>query len=110
MTFRIAQISDTHLSEDKPFFVDSFRRLGAALRADRPDLVLNSGDISLDGSAQEGDLAKLPENGWSLYGLSRALALQGKRDEAAEVRARFEAVWKDADVKITSSCFCQPGK
>jgi 3',5'-cyclic AMP phosphodiesterase CpdA len=57
MTFRIAQISDTHLSDEKPFFVDSFRRVGEALRADRPDLVLNSGDISLDGSSKEGDLA-----------------------------------------------------
>ena len=45
MTFRIAQISDTHLSDKKPFFVDNFVRIGEALRADRPDLVLNSGDI-----------------------------------------------------------------
>jgi 3',5'-cyclic AMP phosphodiesterase CpdA len=57
MTFRIAQISDTHLSDEKPFFVDGFARIGEALRADRPDLVLNSGDISLDGAAREGDLA-----------------------------------------------------
>jgi 3',5'-cyclic AMP phosphodiesterase CpdA len=57
MTFRIAQISDTHLSGDKPFFVDNFVRIGEALRADRPDLVLNSGDISLDGASNEGDLA-----------------------------------------------------
>ncbi len=57
MTFRIAQISDTHLSDEKPFFVDNFLRIGEALRADRPDLVLNSGDISLDGASNEGDLA-----------------------------------------------------
>ena len=57
MVFRIAQISDTHLSEEKPFFIENFRRIGAALRADRPDLVLNSGDISLDGAAGEADLA-----------------------------------------------------
>ena len=56
------------------------------------------------------DLARLPENGWSLFGLSRALTIQGKRDEAAQMAARFKAVWKDADVTITSSCFCQPGK
>lgn len=56
MTFRIAQISDTHLSNDKPFFVDNFMRIGDALRADRPDLVVNSGDISLDGASHEGDL------------------------------------------------------
>jgi 3',5'-cyclic-AMP phosphodiesterase len=57
MTFRIAQISDSHLSDEKPFFVDNFVRIGEALRADRPDLVLNSGDISLDGASTESDLA-----------------------------------------------------
>jgi 3',5'-cyclic AMP phosphodiesterase CpdA len=57
MTFRIAQISDTHLSGEKPFFVDSFARVGEALRAAHPELVLNSGDISLDGASSEGDLA-----------------------------------------------------
>jgi 3',5'-cyclic AMP phosphodiesterase CpdA len=57
MTFRIAQISDTHLSEAKPFFVDNFLRIGAALRESRPDLVLNSGDITLDGADEEADLA-----------------------------------------------------
>jgi 3',5'-cyclic-AMP phosphodiesterase len=57
MTFRIAQISDSHLSDEKPFFVDNFVRIGAALWADRPDLVLNSGDISLDGASRESDLA-----------------------------------------------------
>jgi Icc protein len=57
VTFRIAQISDSHLSDEKPFFVDNFVRIGEALRADRPDLVLNSGDISLDGASTESDLA-----------------------------------------------------
>jgi 3',5'-cyclic AMP phosphodiesterase CpdA len=57
MTFRIAQISDTHLSETKPYFVDNFVRIGEALRASKPDLVVNTGDISLDGASHEGDLA-----------------------------------------------------
>jgi len=57
MTFRIAQISDTHLSDAKPFFVDNFIRIGEALRESRPDLVVNSGDISLDGADEESDLA-----------------------------------------------------
>jgi len=57
MTFRIAQISDTHLSETKPFFVDNFVRIGEALRASKPDLVMNTGDVTLDGAAHEGDLA-----------------------------------------------------
>jgi tetratricopeptide (TPR) repeat protein len=55
------------------------------------------------------DLRRLPGNGWSLYGLARALRAQGKTAEAAEVESRFAAAWAKADVTITSSCLCQPG-
>jgi Flp pilus assembly protein TadD len=55
------------------------------------------------------DLARLPENGWSLYGLTRSLKLQHKTDEAVAVEARFQKVWSKATVNITSSCLCQPG-
>ena len=55
------------------------------------------------------DLAHLPENGWSLYGLARCLQLQGKRNEASAVQTRFQKVWANADMQITSSCLCQPG-
>jgi len=55
------------------------------------------------------DLARLPENGWSLFGLARSLELQHKSDEAAAVEARFQKIWSGADVQITSSCLCQPG-
>jgi 3',5'-cyclic AMP phosphodiesterase CpdA len=57
LTFRLAQISDTHLSAEKPFFVGNFERIGEALRAVRPDLVLNSGDVSLSGKSKESDLS-----------------------------------------------------
>jgi tetratricopeptide (TPR) repeat protein len=55
------------------------------------------------------DLAKLPDNVWSLYGLTRALREQKKDSEAAEVEVRFQKAARDADVAITTSCFCQPG-
>jgi tetratricopeptide (TPR) repeat protein len=55
------------------------------------------------------DLARLPGNGWSLYGLGRALRLQGKDAEAAQVEARFAEAWAGADTTLRSSCFCQPG-
>src|SRR5246127_2112444 len=55
------------------------------------------------------DLARLPENGWSLFGLARSLELQHKSDEAAPVEARFRKLWSNANVQITSSCLCQPG-
>ncbi len=55
------------------------------------------------------DLARLPENGWSLFGLAESLRLQRKQTEAAAVDARFRKVWANADVQIHSSCLCQPG-
>ena len=55
------------------------------------------------------DLAHLPENGWSLFGLARCLQLEGKRNEASAVQTRFQKVWANADMRITSSCLCQPG-
>jgi tetratricopeptide (TPR) repeat protein len=55
------------------------------------------------------DLKRLPENGWSLFGLSQALAAQQKNGAELEAtRARFNKVWAKADVKITSSCLCRP--
>jgi tetratricopeptide (TPR) repeat protein len=55
------------------------------------------------------DLKRLPENGWSLFGLSQALAAQQKDGlELEATRARFQKVWAKADVKITSSCLCRP--
>ncbi len=58
MTFRIAQISDTHLSAGKPFFVPNFTRIAEGAAADAPDLLVNTGDISLDGVTCEADLAE----------------------------------------------------
>src|SRR5262249_19983330 len=51
------------------------------------------------------DLARNPNNGWSLYGLAQALHTQGKGDEAFKGDAQFEAAWKRADVKLTASRF-----
>ncbi len=53
------------------------------------------------------DLKRLPENGWSLYGLTESLRAQ-KKPEAVAVRARFRKAWAKADLKINSSCLCRP--
>lgn len=58
-------------------------------------------------SAYRQDLARFPENGWSLFGLARALEGQGRSDEARDIRRRFERAWSRADVALESSCFCQ---
>jgi len=56
------------------------------------------------------DLKRYPENGWSLRGLAQALEAQGKRQEAAEVKARLAKAWARADVVVDSSCLCiRPG-
>jgi tetratricopeptide (TPR) repeat protein len=51
------------------------------------------------------DLRINRENGWSLFGLAQALTAQGRTAEAAEVRARFERAWQNADVTLTASRF-----
>jgi tetratricopeptide (TPR) repeat protein len=55
------------------------------------------------------DLARLPSNGWSLFGLSEALMRQHKNGEVTALRSLFKQVWQKADITITSSCLCQPG-
>lgn len=55
------------------------------------------------------DLKRLPNNGWSLFGLAESLRAQGRGDEATQHANRFNQLWRDADTRITSSCMCQPG-
>jgi tetratricopeptide (TPR) repeat protein len=54
------------------------------------------------------DLVKWRENGWSLYGLTRALEAQEKIEEARAVRARYDAAWAKADEPTLTSCKCIP--
>lgn len=56
------------------------------------------------------DLARIPDNGWSLFGLGESLRAQEKnQEEVATTKAKFEKIWAKADLKISSSCLCQPG-
>lgn len=56
MSFVIAQITDTHLALTKPFFRDNFEIVAAALRRSKPDLVINTGDVSVNGADLRDDL------------------------------------------------------
>ena len=49
------------------------------------------------------DLRRNRENGWALYGLVKALEAQGKTEQAALMKSRFETAWARADVKLDSS-------
>ncbi|MBS0196400.1 MAG: hypothetical protein JSR77_06555 [Planctomycetes bacterium] len=48
------------------------------------------------------DLARVPENGWALFGLWQCL--EGPQADA--VKARFDKAWSQADTKIQATCLC----
>jgi 3',5'-cyclic AMP phosphodiesterase CpdA len=58
---RLIQISDTHLSPGKPHFLVNWPPLAAWIAAQRPDLVIHTGDVTVDGAEVEKDLAHAAE-------------------------------------------------
>lgn len=64
---RVLQISDTHLSPGKRQFAENWEPLAAWVRSQRADLVVHSGDVTVDGADVEEDMrfcaALLPELG-----------------------------------------------
>ena len=78
MSFRLVQISDTHLSPSHDHFQDNFDTLQSWLQADAPDLIINTGDISLDGADHEADLAHARAQHARLP--ARCLLLPGNHD------------------------------
>ncbi|MFT5422925.1 MAG: tetratricopeptide (TPR) repeat protein [Phycisphaerales bacterium] len=54
------------------------------------------------------DLSHWRHNGWSLYGLARALEGQGRDSEAAEIMKQYEAAFEKADAMHKTSCLCVP--
>jgi 3',5'-cyclic AMP phosphodiesterase CpdA len=54
--FRLTQISDTHLTRNFADLTDNFHRVSEHIDAIRPDLVINSGDVSWDGPTSRADL------------------------------------------------------
>jgi len=56
------------------------------------------------------DLKKLPNNGWSTFGLAVCLRALGRTADADRLMAKFKTLWADADTQITSSCLCIPAK
>ncbi len=76
--------------------------LGAAL--------LDNSQLAEAEKVYRDDLKLNPDNGWSLMGLAKTLAAQGKTEEAEKTMARQLVAWKNADITIGSSCLCLPGK
>lgn len=54
--FRLAQISDTHLARRLSELTGNFHRVSEYINSERPDLVINSGDIAFDGPTNRDDL------------------------------------------------------
>ena len=54
--FCLTQISDTHLARRMTSLIDNFHRVSEHIDAGRPDLILNSGDMSFDGPAEPDEL------------------------------------------------------
>ena len=48
------------------------------------------------------DLRWHQNNGWSLFGLMKALAAQNKKNEAKVIQKQWSSVWSHADVQLTS--------
>jgi tetratricopeptide (TPR) repeat protein len=97
---RTAVKAEDALKYDEPpgWLVPVRHALGASL--------MKAGRFAEAEQVYRDDLARLPENGWSLFGLAQSLRAQSK-DDAAAVEARFQKVWARADTKIPSSCMCQ---
>jgi tetratricopeptide (TPR) repeat protein len=98
-----SQIEDTLRYSEPPDWIHPIRHaLGATL--------LQEGRAAEAEKVYREDLVRQPNNGWSLYGLARSLRLQIKDAEAEQIESQFKTIWRDADIQITSSCFCQPSK
>jgi hypothetical protein len=81
------------LTYDEPpaWYMPMRQRLGAILlAADRP--------VRAEKVYRE-DLARRPENGWSLHGLAESLKAQRKDAAAARIEERFKTAWQSADVQ-----------
>ena len=94
-----AVVVEDGLIYDEPpdWFQPVRQRLGATLLA--AGKAADAEKVYLD------DLARNPENGWSLYGLKLSLEAQKKTKDIATVEQRFKKAWTGADVTLNASHF-----
>jgi tetratricopeptide (TPR) repeat protein len=89
---------DTHwFTEPPPWYFPVRQALGAVL--------LQAGRPREAEQVYREDLARNPDNGWALFGLTQSLRAQGNAAEAARTEAAFKKAWAKADVQLSSSRF-----
>jgi tetratricopeptide (TPR) repeat protein len=94
-----ARIEDTLRYDEPPAWMQPVRHtLGAVL--------LKAGKPAEAEAVYREDLQRVPENAWSLFGLTQALRAEGKTSEAAAVDRRFKKAWAHADFQMAASCLC----
>ena len=54
---RVVQVSDTHVSRKRAYFVDNWDVFVDEMQHQPPDLIVHSGDVSFDGADDEDDIA-----------------------------------------------------
>ncbi|MBX3356827.1 MAG: hypothetical protein KF745_00210 [Phycisphaeraceae bacterium] len=97
---KAAEIEDSLLYMEPPDWVQPTRHaLGAILIAD--------GQFAEAEKTYREDLARWPGNGWSLFGLARALSLQNS-PQAGAAKDAFNKAWASADTTIHATCLCVP--
>lgn len=96
---RAVKLEDDLIYMEPPDWIQPTRHtLGAVLMA--------AGRHAQAEQVYRDDLARWPENGWALFGLSECLKARGAAAEATEFQKRFERAWSRADTRIRATCLC----
>ncbi|MCA8952475.1 MAG: hypothetical protein KDE27_23390 [Planctomycetes bacterium] len=97
-----AELEDELLYNEPPSWLQPTRHaLGALLMA--------AGRYAEAEVAYLADLEHNPKNGWSLLGLENARRALGRTETVDALAAQRAAAWSRADVRPTSSCYCETG-
>jgi tetratricopeptide (TPR) repeat protein len=71
-------------------------------------LLMEAGEFAEAEKLYREDQVRHPGNGWTLLGLSQALAAQDRQEESAEYATAYKKAWSRVDKKPSSSCLCAP--
>jgi len=69
-------------------------------------LLLEAGEAAEAERVFHADLARHPDNGWSLVGLRDAQLALGRTDAAAATGRAAEEAWRRSDVRPAKACYC----